>query len=563
MRFSSERVLRLALNAALMASLFAGCAEEPIDPAQNESDGRGLVFTASYDPEDAATRTQLDESGNHVLWSVGDKISIFDSDEIGYEFTASGSGSSASFTLTDSDSPSETDYWYALYPYNEDSDLSGGVITTTLNDEYTVDRAGSFNDEMNISVAKSSSKSLSFRNVLSWLKVASDGLGDDVVKIEMRGNNGEIMAGQIKIDYTGSTPVAALVEGTESKVMTINVENYVTSVNQPSANRVFFYIPVLPQTFEKGFTLTFYSESGETGGFVYDNEVSFVRNTRSGMFADISPLDDLKIVFADANFEAYCLENFDTNQDSVLTRGEAAEITDIFVCTDEIESIQEIEYMPALRSLNCWGNLNFSESGATPNGKLSSIDVSNNTELTSLCCYNNQLASLDVSQNTALSTLWCFGNQLTTLDVSNNSELTELDCSTNQLTSLNVSTIPALKLLLCHENLLTSLDVSGNTALNTLTCSNNQLTSLDVSNNSALAQLSCSPMNDSSGDNLLATLYIAQGQEIPNVTTNRNDFYIPDETEIVITGGSGGGEPAGEGGEPPGGGGDTPGGGGE
>jgi len=45
-------------------------------------------------------------------------------------------------------------------------------------------------------------------------------------------------------------------------------------------------------------------------------------------------------------------------------------------------------------------------------GKLTSLDVSNNTALVWLECQNNQLQSLDVSKNKALSILNCDNNQL-------------------------------------------------------------------------------------------------------------------------------------------------------
>ena len=94
----------------------------------------------------------------------------------------------------------------------------------------------------------------------------------------------------------------------------------------------------------------------------------------------------------------------------------------------------------------------------------------------------NQLTSLDVSQNSALTYLNCYDNQLTSLDVSQNTALQTLYCYFNQLTSLDVSQNTALIYLYCYSNQLTSLDVSNNTALTDLSCKNNQLTSLDVRN---------------------------------------------------------------------------------
>ncbi|PIE79081.1 MAG: internalin [Candidatus Delongbacteria bacterium] len=124
--------------------------------------------------------------------------------------------------------------------------------------------------------------------------------------------------------------------------------------------------------------------------------------------------------------------------------------------------------------------------------KLTGLDLSHNTALTYLDCFNNQLTSLDVSGATALTKLWCYGNQLTSLDVSQNTALTKLSCSGNQLTSLDVSGATALTELSCDNNQLTSLDVSGATALTYLSCRDNQLTSLDVSQNTVLTGLWCS-----------------------------------------------------------------------
>jgi hypothetical protein len=88
------------------------------------------------------------------------------------------------------------------------------------------------------------------------------------------------------------------------------------------------------------------------------------------------------------------------------------------------------------------------------NGKLTNLDVSQNTELTYLECRFCQLTSLDVSKNTKLSRLICQGNQLTSLDVSNNTVLTGLDCSMNMLKNLDVSNNTALTRLsyACNPN---------------------------------------------------------------------------------------------------------------
>ncbi|MDD2386688.1 MAG: T9SS type A sorting domain-containing protein [Bacteroidales bacterium] len=79
--------------------------------------------------------------------------------------------------------------------------------------------------------------------------------------------------------------------------------------------------------------------------------------------------------------------------------------------------------------------------------------------LAELNCNFNQLSSLDVSQNTNLTSLKCDDNQLLSLDVSANIDLTEISCNFNQLESLDVSVNSDLYLLICNNNQLSSIDV--------------------------------------------------------------------------------------------------------
>ena len=104
---------------------------------------------------------------------------------------------------------------------------------------------------------------------------------------------------------------------------------------------------------------------------------------------------------------------------------------------------------------------------------LTALDVSNNTQLTTLYCNTNKLTTLDLSNNTQLTTLYCNTNKLTTLDLSNNTQLTTLYCNTNKLTALDLSNNTQLVYLYCYSNKLTTLDVSNNTKLWWLYCHDN------------------------------------------------------------------------------------------
>ncbi|MCL1816745.1 MAG: carboxypeptidase regulatory-like domain-containing protein [Clostridiales bacterium] len=93
--------------------------------------------------------------------------------------------------------------------------------------------------------------------------------------------------------------------------------------------------------------------------------------------------------------------------------------------------------------------------------------------------YSNINDMTGLSYFIGLEQLWCDNNQLTTLDISNNSQLWYLDCSNNQLSSLDISNNPLLRYLVCNGNQLKSLDVSQNTALAFLGCTENLMLSPD------------------------------------------------------------------------------------
>jgi hypothetical protein len=242
--------------------------------------------------------------------------------------------------------------------------------------------------------------------------------------------------------------------------------------------------------------------------------------------------------------ELFCSNNqltsLDLSNNTALTR---------LQCPSNQLTSLDITNNTALFSLNCGGNqltyLDVSNNTALADlscnyNQLTTLDITNNIALISFNCGSNQLTSLDVSNNVLLEYLACSSNQFTSLDISNNTALVSLDCRFNQLTSLDLSNNTALVELWCHENQLTSLNLSANTVLQRLYCWGNQITTLDVSRNTALTTLDCAPMAS------LETLKIAQGQEIPKVTSNRSEDYIPAETQIVIAPVNGGNEGAGD-----------------
>lgn len=168
--------------------------------------------------------------------------------------------------------------------------------------------------------------------------------------------------------------------------------------------------------------------------------------------------------FPDANFRAVLLgRGIDRNQNKILDSDEITNTTTLVVTSQNITSLQGIQYLTALKSLWC------------ENNRLTTLDVSKLSKLQNLYCSGNQLSSLKVTGMGWLARLDCHDNQLTTLNVGGLTNLQYLTCYNNRLTVLDLSNVPYLKEVNCKNNQLTSLDVSANTRLTYLSCTGNQL----------------------------------------------------------------------------------------
>ena len=446
---------------------------------------------------DETTKTYLDQQRQN-RWVADDRISAYVGNTYNqqYAFQGSTGDNAGDFSKVQGGGLStgeDLNAIYAIYPYASSNSISeNGVITVELPhiQKYTADSFGQGANTMVAVTAGVDDSFLKFKNICGYLiiKVYGDA---QITSITLSGNNGEKISGKAKItpSYSGIPSVA--MDNAANSSITLDCGSGV-SLGSGSASATSFWFALPPTNFSKGISITVKSADGKIMTKSTDKSISVARNT----YYTLSPFkyegkgdESANITIPDANFKAYLVENFDKDGDGEIVLDEGRDITYINVGTNNIMSLQGIECFPNLKTLYAYGS--WDNDAQKYDGKLTELDVSNNTALTSLHCYSNQLSSLDVSNNTALTTLYCYLNQLSSLDVRNNTALTYLDCCLNQLSSLDVSNNTALTYLSCGSNQLSSLDVSNNTALTYLSCYSNQLSSLDVSNNTALTSLGC------------------------------------------------------------------------
>lgn len=154
------------------------------------------------------------------------------------------------------------------------------------------------------------------------------------------------------------------------------------------------------------------------------------------------------LTFFDKRFEAFCLERFDLDNDSRISRYEAQRVREIACPGEGIASLADLQEFVNLERLDCSGNA------------LTELDLTACAHLSRLDCRENDLVWLDVEDLRALVWLDCSENALAELDLTSNTSLVTLDARGNALQTLDLST--------CAATL--QADVRANSDLTTVYC---------------------------------------------------------------------------------------------
>lgn len=234
--------------AAFFALAFVSCAQEIKTPQEDVNAGDRITrFTA----EGTDTKTGLSWNSEselmNVKWCPTDKINVN-----GSEFANTATEAAISAVFESAVGIEAAEEYIAVYPSTATVNQDGTISASLPKRQTAV--ASSFGDNLNVSVAKSATTDLSFKNVLGMLRFKIT--ADNIYSVKITGNDNEYLAGDIKVSFDDEgNPVASVVENSNaSKDVTI-VSGSDTKVAIPKGTVVFAL--VAPQTFEKGITMTF------------------------------------------------------------------------------------------------------------------------------------------------------------------------------------------------------------------------------------------------------------------------------------------------------------------
>lgn len=211
--------------------------------------------------------------------------------------------------------------------------------------------------------------------------------------------------------------------------------------------------------------------------------------------------DDAFEAYLETTFSANITPDGSTT-DGSITFTDINLITDIDLPTAGVTTITDltgIRSFPKLKNLYCQDNALTGTLDVSGLDKLTNLYCYNNTGLTALdltgCkviyhikAYACALISLDVSlattqltDPTRLRYVYVNDNVLESINVTGNTGIQRLDCFNNNLTSLDVSGFTTLTYLRFQNNSITgSIDISGNLNLEKLGAYSNDLTNIDL-----------------------------------------------------------------------------------
>lgn len=245
------------ITIAMSALLFLyGC---EIDDLQ-ESVVNKLIFTASM--EDSKTKTYI-EDGNLLRWNKDDRISLFAGNTLNSEYKFDGHTGDNSGTFSPVNSSygtgNELSYNYAVYPYNKWTEITeSGTIYVSLPAKQTYSE-NSFGLGANTMVAITKDVNdmfLPFKNVCGYIKIQLYGSDINVRSITFKGNTGERITGEAKINVSDPNNPKISTTSDAEKVIVLDCGENGVEIGDSVDEATSFWIVVPPKTFTEGFTIS-------------------------------------------------------------------------------------------------------------------------------------------------------------------------------------------------------------------------------------------------------------------------------------------------------------------
>lgn len=429
--------------AAVLAASVSCTKDTTVTPEVKQG---AIEITASVE----GTRTSLE--GADVRWSANDALGIFSGTKfVNAQFTTTDdNAASATFTgdATDAEG-TEAAKAFAYYPYAAGATLEGTTVSGLEIPAEQTFAEGTFATTLNpMAAVGEDHTTLAFRSVGAVLRFKLTGT-DTFNKLILTGNNDESIAGAYALDFSGEVPVMTF--SGEGKSITVKCASDVT-LKTDVVTEVHFVVPAGIE-FSKGISLKIVNNVWDYEAYERVDKEVLTRTFKTPLTTAANKLynvtefavEDLSKGM-DANLRTYLLNNYDANNDGLLSQAEADNVTAIRSAgfTGDVKSLQYIDRFTNLETLyinsNCQelygttlsNNKKLQTVVLSPaNGLWSSLNVNGLPELQEfqLSFSNDQanLSKINLADNPKLKKVVIKGaKSLETLDLTNSASTVEM-----------------------------------------------------------------------------------------------------------------------------------------
>lgn len=233
-----------------MALTLVSC--DPVNPVNPEEDG---VFHATFDDVVLDTRTVCKDDGK-VLWSPAQKIGVFQgnySPKGGYVFTSTNTEPQSGADFEGEMERSEGDYW-AFSPYNSAIQYVGTELKGVPFSNNQTGIAGTYDDQLFVSVARSATNNLVFSHPLGGVKFSVGESGVWRAILTSRGGR-RIGCDRFSVLHDGETVSIEDISGTSDTIVMLPEGGEF----EPGAA---YYFVTLPAELPQGYTLLLEKKDG-------------------------------------------------------------------------------------------------------------------------------------------------------------------------------------------------------------------------------------------------------------------------------------------------------------
>ena len=215
-----------------------------------------------------------------------------------------------------------------------------------------------------------------------------------------------------------------------------------------------------------------------------------------------------RVDIPDSTFRAWILWNYDSNKDVIMDQDEAASVTKIEFSTENVTTLDGIQYFPNLTYLHAQGIRDWDNDKNL--GKLTELDLSGNPKLQHIHLIYNNIKTLKLAECPDLDYLCIDYNEVTELDVKGFHHMTLLQVSYNKLKTIDVSGLDELTEFDCDSNPIETITLF-NAKLESFRCAGTLVKELDFTRCPKINIVDCLNCKN------LTTIKLAKGQVVGNV----------------------------------------------